>query len=526
MGIKKDPDAKIEKKKKKRPRLAIAVGLGWGIRNYLLSDTLRVLKEHFDLTIISHYALVPEFKEHFEKQGIQVCKWLDDRPSAEAADLHRQTETAYFYLARSKSRDRRLFSRIHVGGKGGLDSWLGQKLAPVLFPLLRAFYQYVVIRDWVHLVKIRELFARKNVDAVFSTNQMNNSEWGPVLAARSMGLPIVTAITSWDNPSTKTFPILSDYDGYLAWGDRMRDATIRHQGVRDPSRIHVVGAPQFDFLRDENYIQSREEYCRTLGLDPTRKILVYTTVTPGIMPDEPHMVRRVHDMILDGTLPADTQLLVRLHPKDRIERYEELRKDPRRAGIGWTLAGNPKIQKRDQWCPDRDDMVRAVNTVRHGDVNVHCRYSTMMLDFASMDKPVVVLAYDNAGNTEGARVYEDYEHLKPVLASGGVRVAYSEAEARTLLQEAFSAPEKYRVERKQMVEEQLGFLDGRSGERAGNVIVDIVRRQARPEVIRRRRRMHALKFKCVGFLYFFARLPARCRQLVAATTVKGTRIHQ
>ncbi|MFO0944469.1 MAG: CDP-glycerol glycerophosphotransferase family protein [Planctomycetota bacterium] len=490
------------------------------MRNYLLSDTLRVLKEHFDLLIVSHYALVPEFKEHFEQQGISVCKWLDDRPSEEAADVHRMTETAYFYKARSKSRERRLFSRINSAGKGGLDSWLGQKLAPTLFPLLRSFYQYLVLRDWIHLIKIRDLFERKMVDAVFSTNQMNNSEWGPVMAARSLGLPVVTAITSWDNPSTKTFPILSDYDGYLAWGERMRDATIRHQGIRDSRRIHIVGAPQFDFLRDENYALSREEFCESMGLDPTRKILVYTTVTPGIMPDEPHMVRRVHDMILDGTLPSKTQLLVRLHPKDRMERYEELRKDPRRSPIVWTLAGNPKIQKRDQWCPDRDDMVRAVNTVRHGDVNVHCRYSTMMLDFACMDKPVVVLAYDNAGDTAGAKVYEDYEHLKPVLASGGVRVAYAESEARTMLQEAFASPEKHRSERKKMVEEQLGFLDGRSGERAGRVIVDIVRREATPNRIWRRRLLHACKMQCVGALYFLARLPYRVRRRVFATSVK------
>jgi hypothetical protein len=454
-----------------KPRLAIAVGLGWGVRNYLLSDTLGVLQRHFDVLIVSPYAGLPDFRDHFQALGAGVAPCPEGPPPLVARQLFKLAETAFYY--RSKTAGHRMKLRVAEEQGAHRVVRLAMRMAgPPLFPALRGAFRHWAARRWGAVARLKDLFVREGVDALFSTNCCEQTEWPAVLAARALGLPVATALTSWDNPSTKRF-LVSDYDGYLAWSPEMRDHLVQHMEVRQPERIHLTGAPQFDFYFKPEYQLSREEFCRLYHLDPRRKIVVYSTVTPGIMPDEPEIIRQVHDL-WERDLPGDPQLLVRLHPKDRLERYQHLVQDPRRRDIVWTLAGSPRISKKDQWCPDRQDLVRAVNTVRHGDVNVHCRYSTMMLDFSALDKPVVVIAYDSQGSTARAREYEQYEHLKPVVQSGAIRIAYLPEETERHLRLGLEAPATDREARARLVKYELGDLDGRAGERAGRAVVDIV----------------------------------------------------
>ncbi len=455
---------------KGRPTLAIAVGLGWGVRNYLLSDCFPVLASHFNLLILAPYARLPGFREHFEGLDARVVAWSESPQPMLARALFELADTAYAHRRPTTSRLLRAEQTCRRCGRllGTSLRWLGSPL----FPALRLLYRRQLKRRWPAVAELRQLFQREQVDALFSTNCCEPSEWAAVLAARAGGLPVVTAITSWDNPSTKPF-LICDYHGYLAWGPLMRDHLQRHLDVRDAARIHLTGPPQFDFYFREEFHRTREEFCREHGLDPARKIVVYSTGTPAIVPDEPENLKHVHDL-WHRDLPGEPQLLVRIHPKDRLERYAGLRHDPHRQGIVWTLAGAPKLAEKDQWCPDPEDLHRAVNTVRHGDVNVHCRYSTMMLDFAALDKPVLVIAYDSRGSTARSLDYEKYEHLRPVVRSGGVRIVYTPEEMERQLRLALESPEMDREARARLIHQQLGELDGRAGERSGRAVVEIV----------------------------------------------------
>ncbi len=456
---------------KKRPRLAIAVGLGWGVRNYLLGDAFRVLSENFELLILSPFARLPDFAQRFQSLGARVLGCPEAPQPNRSLRLYHLANAAF---ARRVPTVSRRSQKNWGGGRAWFLRGLGRCGAP-LFPLLRAAYRRSLVAHWQPVAELRQLLRRERVDALFSTNCFHFSEWPAALAARAEGLPIVTAVASWDNPSTKSF-LPCDYDGYLVWSTVMRDHVRAYWEVRDEERIHLTGAPQFDYYFQEKHLLSRREFCRRHGLDADRKIVVYSTVAPAIMPDEPEMLRQLHEL-WRRDLPGEPQLLVRLHPKDRIERYHTLREDRAARDIVWTLAGEPKLAEKDQWCPDEDDLIRGVNTVRHGDVNVHCRYSTMMLDFAALDKPVVVIAYDSEGSTARSLEYEKYEHLQPVIRSGGVRIVYTPEELERQLRLALESPERDHEARCRLAREQLGRLDGRSGERAGQAVVAIVHAQ-------------------------------------------------
>ncbi len=458
--------------KKPRPRIAIVVGYGWGVRNYLLSDTLEVLRRHFDPIIISNFEQLSDFKDFYTNQGIPVYSLASKEESLNKSWDHWLVTG---YLARSKSlgHSRKLQSVLEQREKKNFRTWIIQNFARYLYPWIRAYCCDLNIAQWRPIKKYRELFAQLEIQALFSTNLTNPPEWGPALAAYSEGIPIIAAVNSWDNPTTKKFP-LCDYDAYLAWSEAMRTELCDFMSIKDASRIHVVGAPQFDYYFDSRYQLGREEFFSQYGLDPSRKLIVYTTVSPGFVPDNVDIIRQIFDTLCGEEFPEKPQLLVRLHPKDSLESYESLHKDPTRSNIVWTLAGVPRIQGRDQWCPTHEDLVRAVNTVRHGDVNVHAGYSTMMLDFAALDKPVVLIGYDSKGNPVHQNYMDRYQHLHPVIESGAVHVALTHHEFIKYLRDALDNPAAKRKQRTEIVNFELGQVDGSCGERAADAIVQVV----------------------------------------------------
>lgn len=460
--------------KRKKPKLGIIISIGWGVRNYLLTDTLSVLQEHFDLCVFSSLAEVDSFREELQRQGIQVFPCPDLRPSGRATRVFKLLEMAQLAMS-STVRNRRKLESILGSRAEQLRGarFVSGKWAKWSYPVLRTLFRYLAAASCPAVKEIRTRMKEEEIVGIFSTNLSETGEWAADLAAWSLGLPMAASVTSWDNPSTKKCPPC-EFDGYLVWSEDMGKQIQRFMGIGSTGRFHVVGAPQFDFYKKVKYQRTREEFFAEYGLDPARKLIVYTTVTPGIVPDNEALIRQLHDQIRCNQLPGDPQLLVRLHPKDKLERYETLRHDPQRRDIAWTLAGVPVVDRRDQWCPNHEDMVRAVNTILHGDVNVHAGYSTMMLDFAAMDKPVVLIGYDSDGNTEKCKTWETYEHLRPVLRSGAVKVAYDAEEMVGQLAQALEFPEERQAARAALTRFQIGEFDANSGKRAGLAVRDVM----------------------------------------------------
>ena len=452
-----------------RPTLAIVVGLGWGARNYLLSDTLPELCRFVRPIVLSPFTLPTDLQKYLGTFDVPTLSYELPELGRRGDFLFEASLIAYFHVQPTRAHRRRLaewrrqpLRRVLIGALAPVRHWA--------FPILRSgFCRYLSTLPAVR--HLRRMLVQWHVDAIFSTNCFEIGEWPAVVSGKLLGLPVITAITSWDNPTTKRFRVV-DYDAYLVWGEQMKREVRQYLQVRDSERIFVTGAPQFDYYFQPRWHLSRSDFCSRLGLDPRRKIIVYSTVTPGIMPQEPAMIALVHDVVKH--LPGAPQLLVRLHPKDRLSRYHWLRQHPERQDIVWTLSGVPYDRARDNWCPVPADMELAANTVCHGDANVHCRFSTMMLDFAALDKPSVVIGFDHEGRVAEGQMYSHYEHLQPVIESGAVAVAWSVAELRTYLAEALAEPEKRRVARHMVLRRLVGTLDGQSGRRVAQAIRQVL----------------------------------------------------
>jgi hypothetical protein len=172
----------------------------------------------------------------------------------------------------------------------------------------------------------RQAFARERPDVLFCSHQRPPDVLPAVLAARSLGIPTVTFIFSWDNLTSKG-RIAAPFDHYLVWSDLMRQEFRRYYPDVAAARVHVVGTPQFDPYADASLEQSRAEFFRAVGADPSRPLICYSGGDHGTSPDDPEHARTLLEHIREGRVRGNPQVLVRPSPVDDGRRYEALRRD-------------------------------------------------------------------------------------------------------------------------------------------------------------------------------------------------------
>jgi hypothetical protein len=239
-------------------------------------------------------------------------------------------------------------------------------------------------------------------------------------------------------------------------------------------QVFITGTPQFDFhFRPEAY-WSREEFCRRVGADPARPLVLYSTGMAVHMPGEPRVVEQLADMLAGMPELGRPQLLVRVYPKDLTGRFEELK--ARRGDILF-----PAAKWVDSWLtPTEDDTRLLTNTIRHVAAGINVA-STVSLELCMFDKPVINVGYNPPG-VDSVRVpyarYYEFDHYKPLVDSGAVSLARSPEEMRTMLRDALAHPEGRRAERRALMQTMFGdTLDGRSGERVAEVLLRLATRR-------------------------------------------------
>jgi hypothetical protein len=116
--------------------------------------------------------------------------------------------------------------------------------------------------------------------------------------------------------------------------------------------------------------------------------------------------------------------------------------------------------------PTAADLRLLANVARHSTLNVNIA-STMTLDFALHDRPVVNIAFDATMppplGLPLREMYYRFEHYQPVLALGAARVADSRADLARCVNEYLEDPGRDREARQRLVElEVLQPLNGAS----------------------------------------------------------------
>ncbi len=201
-------------------------------------------------------------------------------------------------------------------------------------PLLRALLASPIAGAWFRIAEaatppdpgITSFICERAPDAmlVSPANLRFSEETDYIKAARHLGVPTAVPVLSWDNLSTKGL-IQVPPDRLFVWNaHHLKDAVEIHDVPSE--RIEVAGSPFFDKWFDPPVdLPSREAFCRRLGLDPARRILLYLGSSRRIAADEVWFLQKLRRFIGASRNQElrDCQLLVRPHPAN-AEIYQGL----------------------------------------------------------------------------------------------------------------------------------------------------------------------------------------------------------
>lgn len=294
-----------------------------------------------------------------------------------------------------------------------------------------------------------------------------------VQAAQWLNIPTATFIFSWDN-LTSQGRIMLPYDYYLVWNEALKQQLLEMYGTIREEQVFVTGTPQFDFHFQPKFYKSREEFCREVGADPARPIVLYSTGMANHMPGEHEIVEEIADLLKDIGSENQPQLLVRVYAKDLTGRFDELKQ--RRTDILF-----PTIKWEHSWLtPKFDDSYDLVNTLRHSDLGINVA-STISLELCMFDKPVINVGYNPVSVDESTLSYATYynfDHYRPVVESGAIEVARSRPQMREMIAQALNDPKRLSEERRSLVGEMFGdTLDGNSARRVAEVLLEVADRR-------------------------------------------------
>jgi hypothetical protein len=314
------------------------------------------------------------------------------------------------------------------------------------------------------------------IDAVVSMTPYHREDQLLLWAATAAGLPVITAIISFDNPTTRgRLPVLGER--VLVWNRTNQAEIERAYPDLAPGAVHVTGAPQFDLHRDPARVLDEAVWRDRLGLPPDRPVILYGAGPEELLPGEPALVIAIDEAIARGRISGDPVVLLRGHPADPADRWTAL--DAREHIVvapGWGRADGGLA-----W-PSDDEIDVQISTFAHAAVHVNI-CSSMSIDGAAFDRPVITPTFvPDAPPSIRRRIRSLYrqEHWQPIARSGGVTAVGNEAELVAAIERALADPGAGHEGRRRLVADLLTYDDGRSSARVVAEVAEVLGHRDRP----------------------------------------------
>ncbi len=348
--------------------------------------------------------------------------------------------------------------------------------------------KYLIVRAFIILAKLKfvkkillhinyllipefyqELFDKYKPSLVILSSGGIKVEDLPLLkTAKKRKILTIGIIQSWDNLTSKGY-ISPRPDRFIVWNDIMKDELILFHGV-DEEDIFVSGPIHYDF-----YFSSQSEApSRNLngGIHPGNKIILVASAPMWTYKHFDWIVDIILKALDDGRIKYTATVVLRLHPNDHPDRYSNIKESKN------LIIDYPAVYKEGVgWIQEEEHIQNFIRLLKTSDVVV-CVASTISIDAACFDTPIVNIAFDKEGYLPyelSSRRYYDYTHYKNIVRSGGVKIAYSPDELISYISLYLEDRSVDSEGRKKIVQQQCKFTDGRSAERAISYILSFLK---------------------------------------------------
>ena len=304
------------------------------------------------------------------------------------------------------------------------------------------------------------LFDHHRPALVFATDIVHEADLACLRAARDRDVPVIGMSRSWDNLTGKGL-LRQPPDIFMVQNEILKAKLERYHGI-SAERIRISGIPHYD-----QYLgyrpRPRVEFFAAIGLDPQKRLILFAPI------GDRHIRENVTDhAVLDmlvrahasGALPRDIQVLVRLPPTIPVALGDFMPPPWIRIEQPGQPFGATDGKEREL---DREDDRHLMESLIYSELLI-TGPSTIAIDAAVFDKPIILIAFDNggAGYWESIRCWYDYDHFRPIVESGGARLAMFVLACLAAIETYLDRPETDREGRARIVREQLWRLDGKS----------------------------------------------------------------
>ena len=314
------------------------------------------------------------------------------------------------------------------------------------------------------------LFKKYAPTVVFSTDVQNELDVQLMHAARRRKIDVVGMVRSWDNLTIKglvrVVPDILLVQNEITLSDAVRYHDIS-QGI-----VKVVGIPHYDAYGEKKMCERKALVSNASSLG--KKIILYVATGDRYI-DDNVVDYEVLKMLASRCL-SDESIVVRLPIADTVKGVDSLREHD---GIFFEQVDKRRFSRRKFVELSREDDRHLQNVLCCADIVV-TGPSTMCVDAALFDKPIILIGFDGREVRPYHKSivrYYDYNHFETILESGGVWYAKSEKELYEALEAYRTSLHLHTEGRKKIVDDQTGGLVGKSCVKLVNTLVAFIDRK-------------------------------------------------
>lgn len=452
--------------------ILIPITSNFFIRNFLRTDTARILAERPEITMVF---LASEDKLAYYRSEFPypnaVFEALPDPRNSFVERMFRFVETASIHSRTVAMMHEWRFRRRESQAPTVLR-WCAYLVRRVLWHLgkYRAWrrmirFSYGMLRDRA----VSEAIMRHRPDLVFAPTMLPR-DMAMLREAKRCGIRTLGMTLSWDNLYNKTM-LRVHPDALLVQTASMREQA-NSRGDYPATRITVTGVPQYDDDFRRARVRPREEFLRQIGADPAKKLILYAFSGKAGLHIDFEITEILASVVSSKQIREPVEVLLRPYPRYDFPQEKLARWKARYGFLAESSAAHVGSGKED-WEFDEAALQMLANSLAHADV-VITMFSTFFIEAAIFDRPLIGIAYDGslaADYWNSAARFFDWDHLAVLKPMRGIRLVRSTEELARAINAYLADPALMREGRKKIVAEECHYTDGASAGRVAAALL-------------------------------------------------------
>ena len=447
----------------------LTIILDQGVEVILLTDdnSVEPIQQRFNSPGLTIKGLhLDKVKDYVANNDPMVQWWLDFlRRAGAASGTNLAVVESYIQQVKSEAHSRR------------------RLLFPIMELLVQVLRRSRLARK--RLVKFQnrftpsfydDLFNEYKPDLVVASSPGFRQDRYILRAATKHKIPTAAAIFSWD--STSSYGLSgAEVDWITCWSEIQKGELI---GGADwpPDRVNVGGMPPYDGYIRKQWVMDREEYFKSHGLDPNRKLLSYASSFVNLSPNIQN-IQALVNLVNSDQLIAPSQLLIRLHPIHMSGHFvgeaEEIRKISKEQPHVHVVEPR-QIGRSDYYSVD--DLVDKTSMMVHADIFLTV-YSTMCVEASFQERPIISVCIDSNIGYPGKYwlpmsqigIWPTHSRFR---ASEAGRVATNETELGTVINDYYTFPHADLKAQKDFITQECTYTDGSAGRKTGEFLLSLL----------------------------------------------------